>query len=59
MRQKTDLSFPDLLKKARQGRLNVDDVQTLNSRVATALPESGSLDSIVIVQKNKTRHHIN
>lgn len=59
MRQKTDLSFQDLLKKARQGRLNVDDVRTLNSCVATALPEYGSLDSIVVVQKNKTRHLVN
>ena len=59
MRQKTDFTFQALLKRAREGRLNIEDVYTLNRRVVTELPISESLDTVVVVQKNKTRHLIN
>ena len=40
MRQKNDSVFQALLKRARNGELNLEDVDTLNYRVATNLPIS-------------------
>ena len=59
MCQKNDSLFQALLKRARNGELNLEDVDTLNDRVATNLPISQSMDSVVVVQKNKTRHLVN
>ena len=59
MRQRADPAFQELLKRARRGSLNIHDVNILNQRVATNLPDSGLLDTVVIVQKNKTRHLVN
>ena len=59
MKQKADLAFQELLKQARQGLLNINNVNILNQRVAINLPDSGLLDIVVIVQKNKTRHLVN
>ncbi|WP_375449089.1 AAA family ATPase [uncultured Nostoc sp.] len=59
MRQRSDLAFQAMLKRARHSLLNVEDVNSLNARVATHLPDSDFADTIIIVQKNKTRHLIN
>ncbi len=49
MHQKTDPAFQELLKRARQGSLNIRNIEILNQRVATSLLDSGSLDTIVVV----------
>ena len=59
IRQKADLAFQKLLKRVRRGSLNIHNVNILNQRVVTNLPNSGLLDIFVIVQKNKTRHLVN
>ena len=59
MRQKNDPVFQSLLGRARRGELNIRDVEVLNDRVATKLPVPTSLDSVVVVRKNDTRHMIN
>ncbi len=59
MQQRFDLEFQAMLKRARNCLLNLDDVNTLNARVATHLPNSDFNDTVVVVQKNRTRHLIN
>lgn len=54
----TDFIFQALLKKAREGQYKINNGYILNRRMATELPISRSLDIIVIVQKNKTKHLI-
>ncbi len=48
-----------MLKRARNGLLNLNNVNTLNAQVATHLPNSDFNDTIVVIQKNRTRHLIN
>ena len=48
-----------MLKRARHGLLNLKEVNSLNAQVVTHLPNSNFADTIIIVQKNKTRHLIN
>ena len=48
-----------MLRRAREEKLDYWDVITLNQRVAIKLPTSGALDTVIMVQKNKTRHLIN
>lgn len=45
-----------MLKRARQGTLNDQDVKTLNRQVAVTLPIPGSPETIIVVQTNKIRH---
>lgn len=59
MQQKANLVFQELLKQARRGLLNIHNVNILDKKVATNLSDSGSLDTVVVVQKNKTRHLVN
>ncbi len=59
MRQKTDLPFQEMLRRAGEGKLDSRDVNALNRRLAMELPTSGALDTVIVVQKNKTRHLIN
>lgn len=59
MCQKTDFIFQTLLKKAREKRLNIEDIYTLNRKVATKLPIFRLLDNNVVVHKKKLRHLIN
>lgn len=59
MRQKADAAFQKLLKQARQRKLDICNIHILNKRVAIILPISGLLDSVVVIQRNKTRHLIN
>lgn len=59
MRQRTDLTFQELLGRARAGQLNEGDVNLLNDRVAVELPSPESLNSVVVVQRNELRHTIN
>lgn len=59
MQQKTHPVFQELLKPAKQEKLDICNMNILNKRVATVFPTSGLLDSIIDVQKNKTRHLIN
>ncbi len=59
MRQKADPAFHELLKRARQRKLNMRDVEILNKRVATSLPDTRSLKTVVVVEKNKSKHLIN
>ncbi len=59
MRQRSDLAFQAMLKHARNGLLNLDNVNTLNARVVTYLFNSDFNDTVVVVQKNRTRYLIN
>lgn len=59
MRQKSDPAFQALLKRARNAELTQYDVETLNERIATSLPRSGSLDEAVIMQANELREITN
>lgn len=59
MRQKTDFTFQALFKRVREKRLNIEDIYTLDKRVATELPISRLLNAVIVVQKNKIRHLIN
>lgn len=59
MRQRTDFAFQNLLREARQEKLDISDIIIFNQKVATNLPDSGDLDTIVIIQKNKYWYLIN
>ena len=59
MRQYFDLAFQVMLKHARYDLLNLEDINSLNARVATHLPDSDFTHTNTIVQKNKTRDLIN
>lgn len=48
-----------MLKRARHDLLNLEDINSLNAQVATHLPHSNFANTIIIVQKNKTRYLIN
>ncbi len=48
-----------MLKYARNGLLILDNINTLNIQVATYLPNSDFNDTVIVVQKNRTRHLIN
>ncbi len=53
MRQKTDLPFQEILKKARDGRLGTRDIEALNRRLAIKFPTIGVMDIVIIVQKKR------
>ena len=59
IQQKADPAFPELLKRARQGKLNIRDIEILNKRVTTSFLDTETLETVVVVQKNKSRHLIN
>lgn len=59
MHQKTDLPFQEILKRAREGKLNLQNVRTLNQRPVIDIPTIGTMDTVNIIQKNKTCHFIN
>ena len=59
MRQQNDKAFHDLLTRARKGLLNNDDVDILNSRIASSIPIDDVNKNVVIIQRNATRHIIN
>ncbi len=48
-----------MLKCARNDLLNLADVNTFNTRVATHIPNSDFNDIVVVIQKNRIRHLIN
>ena len=55
MYQKTDLPFQEMLKKVREGKIDFQDIWALNQGLATLV----AIDTIIVVQKNKTCHFIN
>ena len=59
MRQSSDPEFQMLLTKARDEKLDKNDVNILNRQVAVELPSKGSLDEAVIMQENSSRHLTN
>ncbi len=59
MWERSDLAFQAMLKRAKKCLLNLDKVNTLNAQVATYLPNSDFNNTVVVVQKNRTRHLIN
>lgn len=56
---KADPAFQELLQRVRQKKLNMLNVEILNKKVATSLSNTGSLKTVVVVQKNKSKHLIN
>lgn len=59
MHQKINLPFQEILKIAKERKLDFCDVRVLNQRLAMELPTSGALNTVIVVQKNKTCHLIN
>jgi len=59
MRQSSDLPFQAMLRRARGGRLNQDDLQLLNSKVISHLSFKSVAFSPVIVRRNALRVQIN
>lgn len=51
--------FQEILKRIRKDKLNFGDIEVLDRRLAIKLPVLSSLNTIIIVQKNKTHHFIN
>ncbi len=49
IRQKIDLPFQEMLKRARDGRLSSRDVEALNQRLAMELPTTGAMDIVIVV----------
>lgn len=54
-----DQIFSELLRQACLGALTIEDITNLNNRVVSMLKLDYSLNNIVIVHRNKTRHLIN
>lgn len=59
MRQSSDPHFQMLLIRARNAKLDEDNVDILNQHVATELPNQESLNEAVIMQENSSRHLTN
>lgn len=59
MRQKIDLPFQEMLRRAREEKLDSCNVRALNQRLAMEFPTSGALNTVIVIQKNKTRLSIN
>lgn len=53
---KIDIFFQDLLKRAREENLDSRDVSTMNQRLGLQSLTSGFLNTVIIVQKNKSRY---
>lgn len=51
MRQRSDLAFQAILKRTKHSLLNLKDINYLNTRVATYLPNFNFANTIIIVQK--------
>lgn len=59
MRQHNNKPFQAMLRRARKGLLNNDDVAILNNKVAATIPIHNADEQVVIVQQNAIRHTIN
>jgi hypothetical protein len=59
MRQADDVSYRDLLGRARSGTLTSDDLATLNSKAISSLADPHLLTSPAVVKLNSLRHVIN
>lgn len=59
MCQKTDLPFWEILKKIQEEKLNSCDIRVLNQRLVMELSISSTLNTVIVVQKNKTHYLIN
>lgn len=59
MCQKRDLPFWEILKKTQEGKLNSCDIRVLNQRLVMELSILSTLNTVIIVQKNKTHYLIN
>jgi PIF1 helicase. len=59
MRQAEDVSYRDLLRRARSGTLTSDDLATLNSKAISSLSDPQFQTSPAIVKLNSLRHVIN
>ena len=59
MRQQFDLVFQKLLNRTKNDELNENDVRLLNESVTVRFSVSNSLNNVIIVQFNQTRHLIN
>ncbi len=49
MRQKTDLPFQEMLRRARDRRLGSRDVKALNQRLTSELPTTGAIEIVIVV----------
>lgn len=50
MCQKTDLPFQKMLKRARKKKLDLQDIQLLNQRLAIDFFTIGVIDIVIIIQ---------
>lgn len=58
MQEHSDLVFQAIFKQAWYGLLNLEDINTLNSQIAFYLSDFNFTNTIIIIQKNKTRYLI-
>lgn len=58
MQPRFDLVFQAMLKLARNKLVNLNNVNTLNAQVATHLPNFDFNNTVVVLQKNRTRYLI-
>ena len=59
MRQAEDLPFRDLLRRARNAELTVDDLDFLNSKVIPPVPNFPLHKMVSIAKSNALRQHLN
>lgn len=59
MRQAEDVSYRNLLRRARSGTLTPDDLTMLNSKVITSLADTCYQDATAVVKLNSLRHVLN
>lgn len=59
MWQKFNFNFHDLFQKAKNKKLNQNNIVMLNQYVAMSLPSTELLNEAIIIQKNNIRHLVN
>ena len=59
MRQAEDVSYQNLLRRARSGTLTPDDLTMLDSKVITSLADTFYQNATAVVQSNSLRHVLN
>lgn len=59
MQQYSDLVFEVMLKHIRNNLLNLKDINILNAQVVLYFLNSNFINTVIIVQKNRTKYLIN
>lgn len=59
MKLQNNKVFHNLLTRAKKRLLNNDNINTLNSRIASSIPINNVNKNVIIFQQNAIRHIIN